>query len=72
LRASENAIAHEPDELLALADAVLERASVVISGRWRKVVKKDTRSLDLKMLAKFDTAEDTYMSLPALDDYIVP
>lgn len=36
LRASEDAIAHEPDELLAHADAVLERASVVISGRWRR------------------------------------
>jgi hypothetical protein len=71
LRASGVSTAYQSDELLAHADGVLERASVVISGRWREVVKRDSRSLDLDMLKNLDTTGDTHVLLPALDDYIV-
>jgi len=70
LRASEISTAHQSDEILAHADGVLQRASVVISGRWLKVVKKDSRSLDLSMLKELKTKKDTHFQLPELDDYI--
>jgi hypothetical protein len=70
LRASTSSPILQSDELLAHVDGVLQRASVMLSGRWAKVQKKDSRSLDLEMLKNLKLADDTYMYLPALDDHI--
>jgi hypothetical protein len=42
----------------------------MISGRWRKVQKKETRTLNLNALTKLDVKRDTQFVLPALDAYI--
>jgi hypothetical protein len=70
VRESENSTSHRSDRLLAHVDAVLRRASDILSGRWQQVRNQESRPLDLGKLAKLDTAQDTSMSLPSLDKYI--
>lgn len=60
----------QSDELCKRIDGTLQRTSVMISGRWRKVQKKDARSLKLKSLGNLKVEQDTYIQLPALDSYI--
>jgi hypothetical protein len=71
LRCSEEPGVAQPEKLLSwVDDAALQRTSVMISGRWRKIQKKDTRSLNVNVLPKLDIRRDTQVPLPALDDYI--
>jgi hypothetical protein len=70
LRCSEQPGVAQPEKLLSWVDDVLQRTSVMISGRWRKIQKKDTRSLNVNVLPRVDIRRDTQVPLPALDDYI--
>jgi hypothetical protein len=65
-----NSTSHQSDRLLAHVEAVLRSASDILSGRWHQVRSKESRPLDSGKLAKLDTAQDTSMSLPLLDQYI--
>lgn len=42
----------------------------MLSERWRKVQKKEVRTLNLNALTKLDIRRDTQFSLPSLDAYI--
>lgn len=70
LRASKGHDDSLHDPLLDHVEFVLQRASIMISGRWRKVLKKDARALNMKALADLDIEQDTYIDMPDLDNYI--
>lgn len=70
LRASEGHEDSLHDPLLDHVEFVLQRASIMISGRWRKILKKDARALNMKALADLDIEQDTYIDMPDLDNYI--
>jgi hypothetical protein len=70
LRTPEEPGVAQPQALLSWIDGLLERTSVMLSGRWRKIQKKEVQTLNLNALTKLDIRRDTQFSLPSLDAYI--
>ncbi|KAI0970201.1 hypothetical protein F4678DRAFT_462427 [Xylaria arbuscula] len=59
------------DEVLRYVQEAMKDAHAVVSQRWSRIQNMNAQRIDLQKLSELDFINDTHISIPQLDEYIV-